>query len=295
VELTKCKPWTPYSDVRGANVLRRCAVLLVPTYSIWRRHFCGFLRCSEYVFRRRLRRQQLQHDVSAVRFTGVRQNYRGVVRGRFLPAKRYASAVCAVILFVCPSVCLSQARVLSKWLNGSSCYWCRGYLRSIQDCVGKKFGHLHRIRLIFSHIFFFFSILFFFFFIIYNYRCPCYILFIIFRLYRLLYVIWKCLFIVCLHVRLICALNYYLLTYLLTSFWNFVPNSGLGEMTPRQVDHPKCCLSLTDDRRHFITLTERPSLCRTQWAWRQIVTVSTVYVRKFFTFWTSVQLYEKSH
>ena len=50
------------------------------------------------------------------------------------------------------------------------------------------------------------------------YRCPCYILFNIFnifRLYRLLYVIWKCLFL-CLHVRLICALNYYLLTYLLT-------------------------------------------------------------------------------
>jgi len=42
---------------------------------------------------------------------------------RFLLAQRCANAVHAVVLSVCLSVCLSQIGVLSKRLNGSSCFY----------------------------------------------------------------------------------------------------------------------------------------------------------------------------
>jgi len=41
-----------------------------------------------------------------------------------------------------------------------------------------------------------------------------------------------------------------------TSVWNFVPYSGLGKTSPLHIDRRKYCrLSLTDDRRQFVTLS----------------------------------------
>ena len=56
----------------------------------------------------------------------------------FLPALRYASAVLAIAM--CPSVCPSQAGIVSKRLNGSRSFWRRGYPRLILHCDVNEFG-----------------------------------------------------------------------------------------------------------------------------------------------------------
>ena len=58
-------------------------------------------------------------------------------------------------------------------------------------------------------------------------------------------------------------------------FWNFVPKSGLSNISQRHVNRRKCCqLSATDDRRQFITLSVHMwlcDLCTTLWALHGLV------------------------
>jgi len=58
-------------------------------------------------------------------------------------ARRYASAIYAVV--VCPSVCLSQAGIVSKRLHESNCFWYGGFLPSIPHCLIRKFGYLQKL------------------------------------------------------------------------------------------------------------------------------------------------------
>jgi len=59
-------------------------------------------------------------------------------------SRRYASAVLAMALSVCLSVCLclSQVGVMSKRLDKSSWVWNGGFLRLILHCVVRKLVHL---------------------------------------------------------------------------------------------------------------------------------------------------------
>jgi len=63
-------------------------------------------------------------------------------------ARRFASAAydVAVCPSVCPSVRLSQAGIVSKWLDESSWFfWHRGFLPPISYCALRKFGYLQKL------------------------------------------------------------------------------------------------------------------------------------------------------